>query len=228
MSALTQYLLRSARPLRGLASWRGVAIIVGSISVFVAVSLGLGPWGAAVAILLLFVFLFGRAGVSLERALDAREQLSIEIEPLATSEVSWWPERPKKKVALVSFLVRNRGPSGEFVAKLVSKSVHGIGEEYPQASADLRWQTPNREASQPIGHGLDSRIDVALVAPDVPPIVKFLGPATVWKTVHPEGEEVAGLIDIADVTRDGPPQRVRFTIVTGPSHPVALIAAVVP
>lgn len=122
---------------------------------------------------------------------------------------------------LVMLIIRNRGRRCCLEAKVVSKSVRGVGEEYPQGAFVLGWQTPNGESTQVIAQGDDGRVDVAWVAtnPDTS-IMRFVGPGTIWKELHAQTKDpVTGLIDLVDSDQDLR-QRLRFEISTGVEHPI--------
>lgn len=214
---MSLYLGLWMRPLHNLDTWKGGLALVSTIAVAVAAFLGLGTLGVVVVVLAVLLLFSIAAGVCLIPGSP-----SLEIEPLAATkqplEIQGFEGHD---VYLVQFLVRNEGPTSEFVAQVVSKSVRGIGEEYPQGSFSLRWQVPNRDERQRIARGMDARVDVAWVLPAAG-VVRFLGPELLWKEVGVEDEELVGLIDLADVERDTQPKHVRFRIVTGPSNPVAL------
>lgn len=224
MKSFYRYLRLVAEPVQELETWQSIVGLISVAVVGVAAFLGFGILGSAVVVALIVSILSIVAGVRLQAVLDETQGVDLEFEQLAAVEQPFeLPAHSGHKVFLVKFLIRNQGQTSDFVALLVSKSVQGISEEYPQGSANLRWQTPNRVEHQRVGRGLDARVDVAWVLPTAG-AVYFLGPGDLhWKLVRPsEEEEVVGLIDVADVTRDVEPLRLRFTMVTGLSHPVAL------
>jgi hypothetical protein len=73
--------------------------------------------------------------------------------------------------------------------------------------------------SQAIARGGDARLDVALVMPDAH-AVRFLGPGDLqWMVLQPVEATVTGLIDLEVQGRDAR-QRIAFTLLVDPSHPV--------
>ena len=218
MARFTRYLGLLGETLQDLSGWNIGFLLLLVIAAAAAPFLGFGTMGTAIVLLVIlaaFQVMTGLRLVGPDPALEI-EALPAAVQPIRVTELGF------HEVFLVHCVVRNRGPTGDFVTRVVANSVKGTGEEYPPAGFPLRWQGPNQDEYQTIARGMDAAIEIAWVVPAARRAM-FLGPGALnWRNVFPQNEEISGLIDISDVDRDLRPQRFQFRIITGPTRPVAL------
>jgi hypothetical protein len=178
----------------------------------------LGRWTwAVIGLVLLLILTFEGALREIGR-LERKSGVDRSIVDIGVDELAPAVIQANPNLYQAMCLITNNRPRQGFEARIVSKSVKGIGEEFPQGGMAVRWQQPTTGTVQEIPQGQDWRLEIAWFYQG-PEAIHFLGPdGAVSHAVRTTGTTVEGLIDILDAKGDGQ-QRMRFVIGVDPAHP---------
>lgn len=172
----------------------------------VAVLVGLWGWWAAIL-----------AEREIMEGESKRAEFRVEWEkaPALLSDRIWFSSLPPESW-LVSFILKNPGARFGMKVRLVSRSVIGVNEEYPQGDQYLRWDGSDQTV-HPVTSNASPRVDVGVVAPSVS-AVRFLGPGKLGPELTAEATHIRGRIVVED-DQNGYDQTFDFILSVGTEHP---------